>query len=180
MTLRRFLILGLAAAAVGCQDVASPGSPITDPTASGIVIRSDSAVYQLRHVPGIYEATAIVTIANATGDRIYFPRCQPDDSLPMYGIRRSGAGSSGRSALGLPWACVGGAGSGSIAPRTMISVPVSLASGESPNSNPPITPDQRVGTFRVDFVLCRSPGTATECDQLPRALRQSNEFAVRF
>jgi hypothetical protein len=56
-----------------------------------------------------------------------------------------------------------------------------LGSALSPNANPPILPAERVGRFRIELTLCRSPvADSDRCEWLPQHQRQSDAFDVVF
>jgi hypothetical protein len=57
---------------------------------------------------------------------------------------------------------------------------VNLGSWDSPQAQPPITPEQRVGRFRIEFALCAEHTDSDECEALPQTASESNAFELRF
>jgi len=135
----------------GCGDATAPGSP----SDTLVAVQTDSLVYHLSPAPGGYTAQAMLSITNAGTQTLYFGRCMPADVAPGYDLRRSGPDSTAPTVVMPVWACVGGVPMGRMAPGTTLTVPIPLGSAESLRANPPITPEQRVGTFRASVTLCR-------------------------
>lgn len=175
-----FIVLPLVAALacggpdVGPEDFAlAPGGPPP--------VVTDAAVYTLARVDGGYAAEALATYTNITGRPVYYQRCMPEFAGPMYGLRRTGADSTARSVVEAVWACVGGVPTGRVLPGATLSAKVDLGSYDSPQARPPITPEQRIGRFRIDFALCaQHADDSGYCEALPLAARESNAFEVRF
>jgi hypothetical protein len=162
------------APAVGPEDFAlPPGAPPP--------VVTDATIYTLAREDGGYAATALATYTNSTGRPVYYRRCTRESTGPLYGIRRTGEDSTARSFVLAVWACVGGVPTGRILPGGTLSARVSLGSTDSPQAQPPITPEQRVGHFRIEFALCaRHADDSDDCEALPQAARESNAFELQF
>ncbi len=144
-------------------------------------VTTDSAVYTLARVDGGYSAEAVATYTNTTGRSVYYQRCLPESEEPIHGVRRTGPDSTARTFLGSAWACVGGVPTGRVVPGAALGARVNLGSTDSPDAQPPITPEQRVGRFRVELALCaRHADDSGDCDALPQAARESNVFELRL
>ena len=166
--------LACSAPAVGPEDfLLPPGAPAP--------VITDAVVYTLVHEPGGYAATALARYTNTTGRSVYYRRCTRDSPGTMYGLRRTGEDSTARSFVAAVWACVGGVPTGRIPPGGSLSARVSLGSTDSPNAQPPIAPEERVGRFRIEFALCTQPTQdSDDCEALPQAARESNAFDLHF
>jgi hypothetical protein len=144
-------------------------------------VTTDAGTYTLARIDGGYEAEALATYTNTTGRPVYYQRCLPESAGPMYGLRRTGPDSTADSFVGGAWACVGGVPTGRVLPGATLSVRVSLGSTDSPQAQPPITPEQRVGRFRIELALCtQHADDSDDCEPLPQAARESNAFELRF
>jgi len=170
------LVTLLTFACTGPDDPA--GGPMAPDDAP---VQTDSTVYHLRHVDGEYDAWAAATYTNRTGAPVYFARCSGAATGPLFYLRRTGADSARSSFIGEGWACVGGVPTGMVLPGASLSTRVWLGSTDSPNAQPPIRSDERVGSFRVEFLLCaRAETDSDNCRPVPPPARQSNAFEVRF
>ena len=144
-------------------------------------VRTDAGVYVLARVDGGYEAEALATYTNTTSRIVYYQRCTREYPGPIYGLRRTGPDSTARTFLGTVWACVGGVPTGRVLPDATLSARVSLGSTDSPSAQPPITPGERVGRFRIEFSLCAQyADDSDDCVALPQAARESNAFELHF
>ena len=159
---------------VGPEDFALlPGAPPA--------VTTDSTVYRLTRVDWGYAAVAHATYTNTSGRTVYYRRCLPELSGPMYDLRRTGADSTAPALVLAIWACVGGVPTGRVRPGGSLTVQVSFGSTHSPRAQPPITPEQRVGHFRIELALCAEHADDSDgCEALPQAARESNAFEVRF
>jgi hypothetical protein len=164
----------LACGATDPEDFAlAPGAPPP--------IVTDAAVYTLAKVPGGFDAEAVAVYTNTTDHSVYYQRCMPELAGPNYGLRRTGPDSTARVFIGEAWACVGGVPTGEVRPGDTLHARVWLGSTDSPQAQPPIAPEDRVGRFRIEFGLCTSyEGNSDNCEPLPQAARESNAFEVRF
>jgi hypothetical protein len=169
------------AAVLGCGTTA-PGPDDFNPLPGGRPpIATDAAEYVLAKVPGGYEAEAEAVYTNTTGRTVYYQRCTPEIEGPIHRIRRTGPDSTAEAWIGAAWACVGGVPTGRVRPGEMLRARVWLGSTESPQARPPITPEERVGQFRIEFALCTHYAADSDaCEALPQAGRESNTFLVRF
>ena len=172
---------------LACEDPAEPVVPPPPPppppgpplVRDASPIQSDSLVYTLKSSPGVYEAWGSFSYTNTTGHTIYFARCFSNSTVPLANIRRSEVDTLLRSAVNVIWACVGGVPSGELAPGATVTIPLFLGSAVSPQAYPPTYAYERVGRFRVSFMLCSALGI-DGCPLLPQPERQSNAFEVRF
>lgn len=143
--------------------------------------RSDSVVYHLRRTPGMYRAYATVTLRNRTSAPLYFARCNPASTTPMFSLGRTGPDSLATFFVDWAWACVGGVPTGELAVGDSVAVQVWLGSVDQPLMTPPLRPEHLVGTLRVSFHLCRNKLADSDyCEYLPRAASESNAFEVRY
>jgi hypothetical protein len=96
---------------------------------------------------------------------MYTIRREPDSGVPAF--------------IGAAWACVGGVPAGRLEPGASIKREVWLGSSLSPNAHPPLTIEQRTGTFRILLSLCeQASDDSGDCRLLPETERQSNVFEV--
>jgi hypothetical protein len=144
-------------------------------------VTTDANVYTLRRTEGGYAAEAVATYTNTTGHTVFYQRCLPESTGPIYGLRRTGTDSTAPAVVGEVWACVGGVPAGRVRPGGTLTARVSLGSTDSPQAKPPITPAQRIGLFRIEFALCTEhAGDSEGCAALPQASRESSAFEVRL
>jgi hypothetical protein len=142
---------------------------------------TDASIYTLTRVDGGYEAEALAVYTNSTGRPVYYARCKPESSRPMYGVRRTGPDSTAPAFVGGVWACVGGVPTGRVDPGETLSARVWLGSWDSPEAQPPITDAMRAGRFRIVFALCTSHVDDSDgCEPLPAAAAESNAFEIRL
>lgn len=166
--------LACGATDVGPEDfVPPPGTP------SPVV--TNATFYTLEREDGGYAAEALATYTNSTGRPVYYQRCTRESTGPVYFLRRTGADSAAGSFVGGAWACVGGVPTGRVLPGRTLSARVSLGSTDSPQAQPPITPEERVGRFRIEFALCAEHADdSDDCEALPQVARESNAFELRL
>jgi hypothetical protein len=120
-------------------------------------------------------------IPTPTDRTVFYQRCVRESTGPIYWLRRTGPDSNASAFVGGAWACVGGVPTGRVRPGETLTARVWLGSTDSPHAQPPITPAQRVGQFRIEFALCAEyADDSDECVALPAAARESNAFEVRF
>lgn len=156
------------------------GNTTAVPARDDSPIQTDALVYRLRRIPGGYDATAIASYTNRTGQPVYFARCDPTSTLPIHFVVREPPDET-PSVVGAVWACVGGVPTGVIAPDSGVTVEVWLGSLDSPNAQPPIRPEERVGLFRIVFQLHHVPGVDPDAETLlPLEERRSNVFRISF
>ena len=173
------VVLGLAAMVVaGCSEVTLEDFAL--PEGSTPPITMDAEVYTLARVPGGYEASALATYRNLSDRIVSFERCTAEWRGPIYLARRTGPDSTRPAFVtGIP-ACVGGVPPGRVYPGAAIVVPVTFVSLDSPSSTPPITPDQRMGRFRLELGLCTDAVAGVRCEPIPQSARQSAPFEIRL
>ncbi len=175
-------VMGRAVRLLGLAIVASMSGCLgrTDPEWDDSPMQTDSLVYHLRKTEWGYDAWARATYTNKTNSPVYFERCMPGDEGPVYGLRRV-TDQRTPMMMGIFWACVGGVPAGVIEPGESVVLRVWLGSADSPNADPPIRPEERIGIFRIFLLLFDRPTTNDEReDQLPEGDRRSNVFEVTF
>ncbi len=167
----------------GCDNLA----PVVARDASPV--QTDSLVYTLKRdsIPwlggwrGEWRAYVSATYRNADTAAVYFARCMPDDTLPIFYVRRTGADSSRDLFSDQGWACVGGVPTGVLLPGAALTVRASLGTVDQPLMQPGLQLGWLVGLMRVELELCRSfTQDSDNCELLPQAARQSNAFEVGF
>lgn len=175
--LRLLLIMATCAVTVASCEGAVDG----DLTRDDSPVQTDSLVYTLQRVSGAWRAYATATFRNTTSATVSFARCMPSDTIPMFGIRRTGPDSTRQLFVDWDWACVGGVPTGEIVPGAEKTVRVPLGSIDQPSMQPPLQRDWLIGLMRIELRLCQQPvADSDDCDPLPQAQRQSNAFEVRF
>ena len=138
-------------------------------------------MYHLRRESFAYRAYARITLRNRTAAPIHFARCMPGDTLPMFGLRRTGPDSTRSFFVDWAWACVGGVPTGELRPGDSLEVRVPLGSYDQPQMSPPLRPEELIGLLRAQFSLCRARVADSDyCDPVPQAEAQSNAFEVRY
>jgi hypothetical protein len=184
MAMRAWVSLGLAATlACGSTDVGPDVGPedFALPPGAAPPVVTDASVYALTKVSGGFDAQAEAVYTNRTGRTVYYQRCLRESEGPIHWLRRTGPDSTAPSFVGGAWACVGGVPTGRVRPGEVLRAQVWLGSTDSPQARPPITPEERVGRFRVEFALCVRPeADSDDCEPLPAPARESNAFEVRF
>ncbi len=139
----------------------------------------DSGGYPCEGVNGGYDATAIATYTNRTAVPVYYQRCTGSSTGPVFDLVRDP--DAGTHVVGGVFACVGGVPTGVVQPDSTLAVPISLGSLDSPDADPPIRPEDRVGRFRVLFCLYPEPAVDPDPnDRLPVEQRRSNVFDIQF
>ncbi len=167
-------------AACGCADLA----PVVSHESSAV--QTDALIYTLRRdsIPwtggwrGEWRAYVLATYRNLDTATVHFRRCIPDDTLPVFSVRRTGADSTRTLFSDFGWACVGGVAPGAIPPGAAVTVRAPLGTVDQPRMQPPLQPGWLVGLMRVELELCRQDSLG--CHLLPQEARQSNAFEVRF
>lgn len=170
--------------AFGCRHAANPPTPEDlhqVPSRDRSPVQADSLTYKLVRRPDEFRAFVSATYRNTTGAPVYFARCSPRDSLPMFGVGRTGADSMRSFFVDWDWACVGGVPTGIIAPGQSVSVRVAFGSVDQPRMEPPLRSEQLIGVFRIHLSLCRKYSSDSDsCELLPAAERRSNAFLVHY
>jgi hypothetical protein len=175
-------VVAAAAAALACAERGiAPADSTISLQRDESPVQTDSLSYGLTRGTREYRAYAMATYRNTTGAAVYFPRCGNKDTLPMFGIARTGPDSLRRLFVDFAWACVGGVPTGVIAPGHSVTVRVPLGSVDQPNMTPPLQPADLVGQLRVELELCSDGVPDSErCTLLPAAARRSNSFVVHY
>ena len=177
--LASFRIVVLAAA-VACGDSVGLSDFLPEP-GSPPPVATDAAVYTLLPTPAGHRAAAVATYTNTTGRTVYFRRCMPEDTNPMFRFRRTGADSTAPWSIGVVWACVGGVSTGRVLPGASLTLTVGLGSPGLPFHQPPADPQEGVGHFRLELDLCAEAADDPEdCIELPQPAKESNAFEVRY
>ncbi len=144
--MRATLSLAVLVGGVACGDPTGLGS-------EDVELHTDRTTYRLQYQPGIYSVEMTVTYTNRRSQPVYFHRTCGYGHEPHRELRRADD-STTPIWLGLG-VCI------TQPLRLPIEVPVGasyedqfvLVSTESPNANPPITMDQRTGTFRLEYFI---------------------------
>jgi hypothetical protein len=177
------VVAALACGELGPEDYLPPGSPPP--------IATDATVYTLEpsaQRPGAYVASAHATYTNRSGRNVYIAGCGGlnDPPVPSTRIRRTGPDSAAPTMVGTPYAieaCGQVARLAVVPPGGTVVADVWLGSTDV-DDQPPITdltPEQRIGQYRIEFMLCTGQISSSEdCDPLPQAAQESNAFEVRF
>jgi hypothetical protein len=171
------IVIACASAGASCN----PDSIASGPARDASLVQTDSVVYTLRRDSGAWRTYALATYQNTDTVAVYFARCMPDDTLPMFTVRRTGADSSRELFVDWAWRCWGGVPTDSLLPGAALTVQVPFGSVDQPRMQPPMQLEWLVGRMRVELTLCRHfTWDSGSCDLLPQADRQSNAFDVRF
>jgi len=170
--------LSVIAAVLGLG-VAACGEP-AGPSPEDVDLRTDRTAYTLQHAQGLYWIELSVTYTNHSAQAVYLHRACGSGDGPHRELRRvddSGADIELGAVICItrplqPPIEVG--------PGDTYLDRFSAYSAESPNANPPITMDQRTGTFRLEyFVQSENRVEGWEAVALlPEARRVSNSFRV--
>ena len=179
---RRRLLIACILLSPACVDGRVP-SPLSDgpPARDDSPVQTDSVVYHLQRRASEYRAYVSATFTNRTASPVYFARCNPESTTPMFGIGRTGADSTKAFFSDIAWACVGGVPTGKIVPGGSAAVRIPIGSVDQPAMQPPLTPEQLVGLLRVNLLLCRRYSEDSDfCDAMPEAQRISNAFLVTY
>jgi hypothetical protein len=178
----RFGLL-LAAVVAGCaaERITTASVPGARPPWDASPVQTDSLIYHLRRTPGEFSAYVSAVYRNTTADPVYFARCNPAATGPMFWSRRTGPDSTRSFFTDWGWACVGGVPTGTLMPGDSLIVSVRFGSVDQPMMQPPLQPDELVGDFRVQLLLCVRPEQDSDhCSPSPQAQRSSNAFSVRY
>ncbi len=145
-------------------------------------IITDAPVYWLTDIGGTLLARVHATYANHSSERVYFSRCNTNDTGPYYWIRRTGTDSLKPADVGPVWGCPAGVPYGVVEPGGTLSFDVIPSARADYNGSPPPNPAARVGLFRgeVGFWRCPWIGSSSQCTLLPQVERQTNTFELRY
>ena len=170
-------VVACAAAGASCH----ADSIALGPARDGSAVQTDSVVYTLRRDSGAWRAYALASYSNADTGTVYFARCMPNDTLPVFNVRRTGADSTRVLFVDWAWGCMGGVPTDSVLPGATLTVQVPVGSVDQPRMEPPLQLEWLVGRMRVELSLCRHFNwNSADCDLRPQAERQSNALDVRF
>ena len=159
--------------ALACGEPAGLGGEDVD-------IRTDLTTYKLQYTPGLFWVEMSVTYTNFSSRAVYLHRTCGYGGEPQRELQRIDDSGSPiwlgvnvciTQPLRLPIEVLAGS--------TYIDE-FTLHSTESPNANPPITMDQRTGTFRLEYFIQsenRVEGWSA-VSLLPLHQRLSNSFRV--
>ena len=172
--IRRWAVLAASYAAfISCSD---PVGPPRDDSP----LQTDQTAYRLHRNGEQLDAEAVVTITNSSLNDIHYARCGgfgPDEK-PMFAVFRN-APDETRSEVGVSYGCSGGVPSGRIAPGETVEATVWLGSHDSPNANPPVLMEHRIGIFRIRARFCEEAVEESgDCVDTPLETRQSNAFEI--
>ena len=168
--------------ALGCGAASSTSLPINElPLRDNSPVQTDSLLYHLQRLPSEYRAFVVATYTNRTQSTVHFARCNRQSTIPMFGVRRTGADSSRNLFSDVAWACVGGVPTGAIAPGESVTIQAKLGTVDQPAMRPPLKPEDLVGLMRVELRLCRTFSSDSDyCVPVPDAQRISNAFLVTY
>jgi len=173
--LRALLSSSLLGACSNSQNIPRPPARDDSP------VQTDSLIYHLRRLPSEYRADVAATFVNRSASPVYFARCNPQSTTPMFGVRRTGPDSTAKLFSGLAWACVGGVPTGEIPIGGSVTVRVPVGSLDQHAMQPPLKSEDRVGLMRVELSLCKKYSADSDyCDRSPQAQRSSNAFYVSY
>ena len=171
------ILVALGCGAGSVTSLHGNGIPVRDNSPA----QTDSQIYHLQRLPSEYRAYAVATYTNRTASPVYFARCNRESTIPMFGIRRTGADSAKKLFSDVAWACVGGVPTGEIAPGASVTIRAILGSMDQLAMQPPLKPEDIVGLMRVTLELCRTFSADSDyCDPVPDAQRISNAFLVSY
>jgi hypothetical protein len=173
----------LVASATACNAIIeSPNpAPPSAPPRDASPLQTDSVSYRLVRTPHEYSAVVRGTFRNATAAPIYFKRCMPRDSTPMFRLARTGPDSSRRFFVDWGWACVGGVPTGVLLPGQSVTIHARVGSVDQPSKQPPLQPYELVGLLRIRLSLCaRFLDDSDYCEGLAESHGQSNAFLVHY
>ena len=175
----RLLTAGIA---LGCGAASLTSLPVNEiPPRDNSPIQTDSLLYHLQRLPSEYRAFVVAIYTNRTQSTVYFARCNRQSTIPMFGVRRTGADSSRSLFSDVAWACVGGVPTGAIAPGESVTIQAKLGTVDQLAMRPPLKLEDLVGLMRVELRLCRTFSTDSDyCDPVPDPQRISNAFLVTY
>lgn len=175
---RRLLVVMAVLLGPGCVGARITDAPLARDDSPA---QTDSLVYRLQRLPSEYRAFVTATFTNRSPSSVYFARCNRQSTVPMFGIRRTGADSTRVLFSDFAWACVGGVPTGEIAPGVSVTVRVPVGSVDQAAMQPPLKPEHLVGLMRVTLSLCRQYSADSDyCDPVSDAQRISNAFLVTY
>ncbi|MGH7650708.1 MAG: hypothetical protein ACREMS_02595 [Gemmatimonadaceae bacterium] len=153
---------------------------ITGPSRDDSPVQTDAVTYRLERLPSAYRAYVTATFVNRSASPVYFGRCNPQSTGPMYGLRRTGADSTAALFYDWAWACVGSVPAGEIPVGGSVTVRVPVGSVDQPSMQPPLRPEELVGLMRVELSLCKDYSDSGDCVPLAQNLSSSNAFLVTY
>jgi hypothetical protein len=178
---RRALLVATCVACcfTACQTVTE--SSFTVPTRDASPLQTDSVSYKLVRKPHEHSTVIVGTFRNTTELPVYFQRCMPRDSTPMFNIGRTGPDSARSFFVDWAWACVGGVPTGILAPGQSVTIRARVGSVDQPSMQPPLKPGELVGLLRIRLVLCAHfRDDSDDCERLPDPFGRSNAFLVHY
>jgi hypothetical protein len=173
---RRARFVALALILVSCGDSGWP-DVVNDPGLVGPQVHTDSTQYQMTAVTGGISESVRVVYTNVLQRPVYFERCFPGDSRPMYDVVRAGPDSLTPLELRYVWGCVGGAPTGAVMPGATVSFDLDLTTFDDPHT--PVSITERSGSMQIVLRLCSGHRPESgDCDLLDRSYRESNLFTL--
>ena len=172
------LLLASMVAACRSTDATAPIPLVRDASP----LQTEALSYSLVRSPNAYTVTVTATYVNTTGARVYYQRCGIASTSPMFDLRLTGPDSTRTNVFGgFAWACVGGVPTGVLAPGEQVTIRVPFGGPDQPRAQPPITPENYTGRFRILLGLCaRHVADSDACELIPDRARQSNAFEIRL
>jgi hypothetical protein len=169
----------LACGELGPEDYLPPGSPPP--------IATDASVYALEHTSGAYRAVAHATYTNWGSRSVYLHHASCGGGVSwVVRARRTGSDSTAPTVVGTPNAvptCDDVARLDSVLPGETQELVVWLGSPDIDDAAPStvITPEQRVGQYRIELMLCaRQKHASGDCEPVPQVARQSDPIKITF
>lgn len=145
-------------------------------------LQTDSVSYTLVRKQYEYSAVVTGTFRNTTAAPIYFQRCMPRDSTPIFYIGRTGRDSTRRFFVDWAWACVGGVPTGILQPGQSLTIKARVGSTDQPTMQPRLQREDLVGLLRIRLALCaRFLQDSDYCEPMPDPnYGRSNAFLVHY
>lgn len=173
--MKRLLATALLLSTLACGD----GVPdvFGGPTLRGPYAHTDSLAYQtVMTTAGVAESIR-VTYTNHWQTPVYFARCFPGDTAPMYDVVRAGPDSLVPLDLGSVWSCVGGASTGTLDPEDSVTLTIDLSAHQPAGDTLPVA--HWTGSMQVLLALCwRYRSHSEQCEPLDRETMGSNVFTL--
>lgn len=177
----RFVSLAVSVASVCFACVTGPDDDALTPVRDASPLQTDSVSYRLVRTQHEFSTVVAGTFTNSTGRPIYFQRCLPRDSTPIFYVGRTGPDSARRFFVDWAWACVGGVPTGVLAPGRSLTIRARVGSIDQPTMQPRLKPQDLVGLLRIRLALCaRFRDDSDYCEPTPEWQTRSNAFLVHY
>ena len=138
---------------------------------------TDSATYQTVMTSAGVAESIRVTYTNHQETPVYFARCHPGDTAPMYDVVRAGPDSLVPLDFASVWSCVGGASTGTLAPEDSVTLTIDLSAHQPSGDTLPV--EHWTGSMQSLFTLCwRYRSDSEQCESLDQESMESNVFTL--